>query len=119
MDQKHICITTQTPHLAKKGAHKFRNTGNIPPKTSKCSSSIITVPKKKEPFTHEAMCSMVEDFRRVNEQLEYWSCLSMRIDRILSKLYEATLYCTLGVRSGYYNITVAEDSHKYTTFTTE
>ena len=43
----------------------------------------------------------------------------MRIDRIFPKLYGAKLVSTLGVTSGYYNITIAENSRKHTAFSTE
>ena len=43
----------------------------------------------------------------------------MRFDRIFSKLHGSKLFTTLDVRSGYYNITVAEGSGKYTASTTE
>ena len=55
----------------------------------------------------------------MNEQLEYWSYPLMCIDRIFSKLNGSKLFSTLDVRSGYYNITIAEDSRQYTAFTTE
>ena len=62
---------------------------------------------------------MVLDFRKSNEQLEYWSYPSIRMDRIISKLQVAKLFSTLDVRSSYYNTTVAKYSRKYTAFTTE
>ena len=43
----------------------------------------------------------------------------MCIDRIFSKLNGSKLFSTLDVRSGYFNITIAEDSRQYTAFTTE
>ena len=43
----------------------------------------------------------------------------MHIDRIFSKLNGFNLFSTLYVRSGYCNITMAEDSRQYTAFTTE
>ena len=43
----------------------------------------------------------------------------MCIDRIFSKLNGSKLFSALDVRSGYYNITIAEDSRQYTAFTTE
>ena len=41
------------------------------------------------------------------------------MNRIFSKLHGVSLFLTLNIRCGYYNITVAEDSRKYTAFTTE
>ena len=43
----------------------------------------------------------------------------MSIDRILSKLHRVKLLSTLDVRSHYCNITMDENSRKYTAFTTE
>ena len=51
---------------------------------------------------------MVVNFRKINEQLEYWSYLLMRTDRIFSKLHRAKLFFTVDVQSAYYNITVDE-----------
>ena len=68
----------------------------------------------KDPSTNEIWYRMVDDFRNIHYQLEYWSFPLMRIDRIFSKLFS-----TLDVRSCYYNITVAEHSRKYTAFPTE
>ena len=62
---------------------------------------------------------MVVDFRRTSGQLVCWYYPLMRIDRIFSRLHGAKLFSILGVRSGYYNITVDENSRKYTTFTVE
>ena len=59
------------------------------------------------------------DFRKIHEQLEYWSYPFMRIDRIFSKLHRTKLFSTLDVRSGYNNITMVEHGRKYTAFTTE
>ena len=55
----------------------------------------------------------------MNEQLEYWSYLLMSIDKNISKLTGSKIFSTFDVRSGYYNITIVEDSRQYTTFTTE
>ena len=56
-------------------------------------------------------------FRQINDQLEYWTYPLMIIDRIFSKLHIDKLISTLNIRSRYYNITVAQDSEKCTTFT--
>ena len=48
----------------------------ISPSTLIFASPIIIVPKKKDPTTNEIAYRMVIDFRKINEQLEYWSLLS-------------------------------------------
>ena len=48
-------------------------------------------------------------FQKKKEQLEYWSYQLMSIDRIFSKLQGVNLFPRLDLRSGYYNITVAEE----------
>ena len=87
--------------------------------TSNFASPIIIVPKKYDPSTKKISYRMVVDFRKIKQQHKYWSHPVMSIDRIFSKVYGPRLFLTLDVRSVYYNITVAEDSRKYTTFTTE
>ena len=93
--------------------------GIIFPSTANFASPVIIVPKKKDPGTYKIIYRMVVDFRKMNEQLEYWFYPLMCIDRIFSKLKGSNLFSTFNVRSGYYNITVAEDSRQYTAFTTE
>ena len=75
------------------------------------------VPKRKNPTTKEIFYRMVASFMKINEQLEYWYYHLIRIHRIFSKLHDEKLFCTLDIRSSYYNIMVAKDSRKYTTFT--
>ena len=60
---------------------------------------------------------MVVEFRKMNEQLGYWPYPLMCIDRIFSELNASKLFSTLDVRSGYYNITIADKSRQYTAFT--
>ena len=48
--------------------------------SSYLKSSIIIVPKKKEPSTYEVTYRMVVGFRKISEQLEYWSYPLMRIE---------------------------------------
>ena len=62
---------------------------------------------------------MVVYFKKIIGQLQYWSYPLMRIERIFSKLYGAKLSSIFGVISGYYNITMDENSRKYTAITTE
>ena len=45
--------------------------------------------------------------------------VTVRIDRIFSKLHGTKLFSTFEIQSGYYNITVDENSRKCTAFTTE
>ena len=97
----------------------LEKTGIISPSTSNFASLLIIAHKKKDPITHEITYRMVVDFRNVNEQLEYLSFPLVHIDRIFSKLNGSKLFSTLDVRSGYYNITIAEESRQYTAFTTE
>ena len=47
---------------------------------------------------------MVVDFRKINEQIEYWSYPLMTIEQIFSKLHGARLITTFDVRSRYYKI---------------
>ena len=63
--------------------------------------------------THEVTYRMVVDFTKINKQLEYWSYPLMKINKIFSNLDVIKLFSTLNVKSGYYNITVAEDGRKY------
>ena len=93
--------------------------GIISLSTSDFASQVIIAHKKKDPTTHEITFKMVVGFRKMNEQLEYWSYPLMCIDIIFSKLNGSKLFSTLAVRSRYYNITIAEDSRQYTAFTTE
>ena len=92
--------------------------GTISPSTLKFASPVIIVPKQKDPVKLEITYRMVVNFRKMNEQLEYWSYPLMHIDRIFSKLNGSKLFSTFDVISGYYNITIAEESRQYTAFTT-
>ena len=62
---------------------------------------------------------MVVNFRKFNEQLEYLSLHFMYIDRIFSILNSSKSFSILDVRSGYYNIMIAEESRQFTAFTIE
>ena len=93
--------------------------GIISPCTSNFASLGIIVPKKKDPTRHKITCRMVVDFRKINEQLEYWSYPLICIYRIFSKLNGTKLLSTLDVRSGYCDIAIAEDNRQYTAFNTE
>ena len=70
--------------------------GIISPSTSNFASLVIIVPKKKEPTIHKITYRMVVDFRKMNEQLEYWSYPFMCSNRILSKLNGSKLFFNLG-----------------------
>ena len=111
---KPIHATTETPCLAKKGINRYGKKALYPLSLQK-----LLIPKKKDPSIHEVTQRIVADFWKINEQLEYWSYTLMRIHRIFSKLPATNLLSTLGIWSGYYNITISENSRKYTTFPTE
>ena len=55
--------------------------GIISPLTSNFASPFIIVPKMIDLSTHKLTYRMVVDFRKINEQLKYWSCPLMKIDR--------------------------------------
>ena len=55
---------------------------------------------------HEIMYRMMDDLRKMNEQLYYWSYPLMRMERIFSELYGTKPMSELEVRSGYYDINV-------------
>ena len=76
----------------------LQKTGIIFPSTSGFTSSVIIGLKKKDPSTHEVTYRMVVDFRKSNEQLEYWPFPLMRIQRIFSKLHGTNVCSTLDVR---------------------
>ena len=73
----------------------------------------------KYPSTQEILHQMVVDFCKIQQQLGYWSYPIMRIGRIFSKLQGTRLFSTLDIRSGYYNITIDNNSRKYAAFTTK
>ena len=60
---------------------------------------------------------MVVSSKKINEQFKYWSFTLIGIESTCKKLYGAKLFTTLDVRSGYFNITVSENSRKYIAFT--
>ena len=74
-------------------------------------SPVIIVPKKKYPSTHEIAFKMVIDFRKINEQLIYWSYPLMRIDRFF--------FLKIAWSKIILDITLPEDSMKYIAFITE
>ena len=102
-----------------KGRIDLEKGGIMFPSTSSFTSPVIIVPKKKDLSTCEITYRLLVNFRVINEHLEYWSYPLLRIDRIFSKVHRPKLFCTLDGRLGYYNITMDEDSRKYTASTNE
>ena len=116
--KKHIhCPKTQGKAMTR--ANRFEKNRNNFPSTSNFASPVFIVSKIKDPNTYEITHRMVVNFRKMNDQLECWSYPLMCIDRIFSKLNGSKLFSTLDARSGYYNITIAEDGRQYAAFTTE
>ena len=73
---------------------------------------------KKDPSIYEIPYRMAVDFRKIKCITSILILPDNRDSQNFLKLHEAKLFSTLDARSGYY-ITVAEDSRKYTMFTTE
>ena len=69
---------------------------------------------------YEISYRMVVNFRKIIKQLEYWS---FPVDdekwQNTFKIIRCKFFSTLDIRSGYYHITIAENSRKYAVFTTE
>ena len=105
------CLDQERADWLRKRRHYIQSTSNF-------ASTIVIVAKKKDPST-PVIYRMVLDFRKINEQITYWSYPLMWIDRILSECHGTKLFFTLDVRFSYYNITVAKCSHKCTAFTTK
>ena len=91
----------------------------ISPSTSSFTIPVIIVPQKKNSPTNDISYRTVVDFRKISEQLEYWSFPLKRSDTIFSKLYGAKFFSTLDITYGYYSIIVIKDGRKCTIFNTE
>ena len=100
INQKPYTLTLRHHAWLRQELRDMEKAGIMSPSTSKFASLVIIVPKKKDPTTHEITYMMVVDFRKMNEELGYWSYPLMHIDRIFSKLNGSKLYLALDVRSG-------------------
>ena len=116
LDQKLYTLPLKHNPWLRKELTDLEKVGIISPSASNFASPITIHSMKKDLSMHEIIYSTVAGFRKINEQLKYSSYPLMRIGRIISKLYKAKLYSTLDVRSDYYNITIDENSRKYSLF---
>ena len=110
LDQKPYMLHLKYHAWLRKEVKDLEKEGIIPPSTSNVASPLIIAPKKKVPSTHEVTYRKIVDYRKINEQIKNWFYALMRIDIIFSKLHGTKLFCTLDIRSGYYSITMANDS---------
>lgn len=80
--------------------------GYIRPSTSSYSSPVLFVKRKDGPLR---ICN---DFRALNELTQTRSANIPRVEELFTQLNKATIFSRLDLRTGYYQVEVAEDDIK-------